>query len=140
MKRFQPPRPGEKENKIADLEDIGREARAFSVTGVDAALVITDMLSYGFETAELSRNANVLRTSNLDLGMPIARHDLIIDPVQIAEAAVAGAPAVNIIAAAALPKIMELMDAVTAMGIESVVECHTELDRDLRSYEEGCDQ
>ncbi|KAI0565991.1 Indole-3-glycerol phosphate synthase [Gracilaria domingensis] len=131
MKRFQPPRPGEKAVKIADLEDIGREARALSVTGVDAAFVFTDMMRYGVETKELAKVTHVLKTSNVELGMPVARQDVIIDAVQIAEAVVAGAAAVNIIAAAALPEIMELMNAATAMGIETVVECHTELERDF---------
>lgn len=109
MKRFQAPRPGETAVKIADLEDIGREARALSTSGVDAALVYTDSLRFGVEISELTKIARLQRVSNVDVGMPIARQDLIIDAVQIAEAAVAGATAVNIVAAAALPEIMELM-------------------------------
>ncbi|CAN8066917.1 unnamed protein product [Agarophyton chilense] len=121
IKRFRPPPLGKTATKIADLEDIGREARALSVNGVDAAFVFTDMLQYGVETRELSKIAGLLRISNVDPGMPVARQDLVIDAVQIAEAVVAGAAAVNIVAAAALPDIMDLMNAATAMGIESVV-------------------
>lgn len=131
MKRFQAPRPGETAVKIADLEDIAREARALSTSGVDAALVYTDSLRFGVETSELTKIARLQRVSNVDPGMPIARQDLIIDAVQIAEAAVAGATAVNIVAAAALPEIMELMNSATSMGIESIIECHTELERDF---------
>lgn len=130
VKRFQPAQPGEKAELIADLDNIGRETRALEVSGVDAALFYTDSLRYGVTLAEMARSAHELKNSTQDFGMPLARLDLIIDPVQIAEAAESGACAVNIVAAAALPDIPDLLDAATAMGIEAVVECHTELERD----------
>lgn len=131
LKRFQAPRIGEEPHLVARLDDIAIESRALEYDGVDAALLFTDNMRYGIEIGEMKKISKELKTSTQDLGMPLARQDLIIDPIQIAEAAEAGACAVNIIAAAALPDIMELMNAATAMGLESIIECHTALERDF---------
>eukprot|EP00177_Eucheuma_denticulatum_P002317 GFKZ01004152.1.p2 GENE.GFKZ01004152.1~~GFKZ01004152.1.p2 ORF type:complete len:350 (+),score=44.09 GFKZ01004152.1:229-1278(+) len=127
MKRFQPVH-GDKPTLVAPLEQIGLEARRFESFGVDAALLYTDAMQYGVETPDLGKVTRDLKSSNQDLGMPVARQDIIVDPIQIAEAAEAGACAVNIVAAAALPDLLELMNAATAMGIEAMVECHTSLE------------
>lgn len=130
MKRFQPVH-GDKPILVTALEDIGLEARRFESYGVDAALVYTDPMRYGVEAAELSRVWRALRSSSRDFGMPLARQDIIIDPVQIAEAAELGACAVNIVAAAALPELLELLNAATAMGMEAIVECHNEIETEF---------
>jgi indole-3-glycerol phosphate synthase len=131
LKRFQPRPDGGKPDRISDLTGIGREARMLEAAGVDAIMVNTDSMRYGCEVAEIREISKQLARTTADRGIPIARHDLIIHPVQIAEAAVAGACAVNIVAAAALSELLELLNAATAMGVEAVVECHTELERDL---------
>lgn len=128
IKRFQAPRPGEKAELVAPLDEVGPEARSLQYSGVDAALFYTDSMRYGTELPEMAKAVQELKTSNQDYGMPIARQDIIIDPVQIAEAAEGGACAVNIVAAAALPEVPELLNASTAMGIEAIVECHTDIE------------
>lgn len=129
IKRFQPPSSSDQSAQLLrKLDDVGRETRAFEVYGVDAALVYTDPLNYGMELSDLAEIARRVSTSNLDRGLPLARNDLIIDPVQIAEAAVSGACAVNLIAAAVLDDLLELLNAATAMGVEAMVECHTMLE------------
>lgn len=130
MKRFQPVH-GDKPVLVTPLEDIGTEARRLESFGVDAALVYTDVMRYGVEAPELTKVARGVRSSSADFGMPLARQDIIIDPVQIAEAAELGACAVNIVAAAALPELMELLNAATAMGVEAIVECHNELETEF---------
>lgn len=130
MKRFQPVH-GDKPVLVAPLEDIDIEARRFESCGVDAALVYTDPMRYGVEAIELPRVWRRLRSSSRDFGMPLARQDIIIDPIQIAEAAELGACAVNIVAAAALPDLLELLNAATAMGMEAIVECHNELETEF---------
>ena len=131
IKRFQPPRPGEKSERLRDFNEMVGEVQDLEAAGLDAAMMFTDMLRYGVEVSEIGSVANALKVSNVDLGMPIARQDVIIDPIQIAEAAEAGACAVNIVAAAALPDLMDLLNATTMMGLEAIVECHTELERDF---------
>lgn len=131
IKRFQAPQLGEPAVPMAKLECIERETRVLNIYGADAAFVYTDAIRYGVDNKEFTRIAAHLRTSNVDPGMPLIRQDLILDPVQVAEASIAGASAINIIAAAALPEIMEIMNAATAIGMESVVECHTTLERDF---------
>lgn len=131
MKRIQPPPPGGKAEKIAELEDIARETRALDCSGVDAALIETDTMNYGIMDGEIAKIAKHLQVSNVELGMPLARQDLILSPIQIAEAAEDGACAISIVAAAALDELMELMNAATAMGLEAIVECHTTLERDF---------
>lgn len=128
LKRFQPRPVGEKPEVIAELDELPQDARALECNGVDAALVYTDSMRYGIALAEMPFIAKELKGSTTDFGMPLARQDLIIDPVQIAEAAEAGACAVTLVAGAALPDLLELLNAATAMGIECVVECHTALE------------
>lgn len=131
MKRFQP-RPDEpKPELVANLNSIGRDARVLELAGVDAAFLNTDTLRYGCELKEITEISTAVAKTNIELGLPVSRQDLIINPIQIAEAAVAGAAAVTICAGAALPDLLELLNAATAMGVEAVVECHTELERDL---------
>lgn len=131
VKRFQPQPGGERPRRVAALDDIGRDVRALELEGVDAAMVYTDSMRYGVETVEMLRISREVQNSNTDLGIPLSRNDIIIDPIQIAEAAEAGACCVNLIAAAALPDLFELLNSATAMGIEAVVECHTEFERDF---------
>lgn len=131
IKRFQAPKCGEKPEFLTPLEELPSDVRMMECNGADAALFYTDMLRYGVESQELAKASHHLKSSNVDLGMPIARQDLIIDPIQVAEAAELGACAVNVIAAAALPELMEILNSATAMGLEGIVECHTELERDF---------
>lgn len=142
VKRFQAPKPGERAQFVASLEDIPSTLREFYVAGIDSAFFYTDAVRHGVELSELRIAARSLRDpsatpESIELGAdtqtkpPLIRHDIIIDPVQIAEAAEAGACAVNIIAAAALPDLLDLLNAATAMGLEAIVECHTPLEVDF---------
>lgn len=131
LKRFQPRYDAPKPELVADLNDIAREGRLLELAGVDAAFVNTDTMRFGCELAEITAISNAVAKTNVERGLPLSRQDLIINPIQIAEAAVAGASAVTICAAAALPDLLELLNAATAMGVEAIVECHTELERDL---------
>lgn len=131
LKRFQPRPDVTKPERIADIDSLGNTSRVLEVAGADAFIVNTDAMKYGLETPDITTVAKAVAKTNQDRGVPIAMLDLIINPIQIAEAAVAGACAVIIVAAAALDNLGELLDAATAMGIEAVVECHTTLERDL---------
>lgn len=116
---------------VAPLDNIGEDARYLMSIGADALILSTDAPRTAVDMQDFSRARLGVRVSNVDPGIPCARHDLIVHPVQIAEAVEAGAAAVVIVAGAALGDLMELMNSATSMGIEVVVECHTELERDF---------
>lgn len=115
---------------VAPLENIGEDARYLACAGVDAFFLATDAPRTALDVHDLVRATRGVRVSNVDPGVPTARQDLIVHPIQIAEAAEAGASAVVIVAGAALGDLMELMNCGTGMGLEVIVECHTELERD----------
>ena len=57
--------------------------------------------------------------------LPIVAKDLMIDPIQIAQAISQGADAVLLVASAVADDLPALLDACTLMGCEALVEAHT---------------
>jgi len=94
---------------------------------LDGALVCTDQASYGGSGRDLVSAAQFLEGSGAAeaAALPIVAKDLIIDPIQIAQAISQGADAVLLVASAAADLLPELLDACTLMGCEAVVEVHT---------------
>lgn len=129
LKRFQPIGT-DKPQLVAEVEDLSYEARRLNGMGVDAAFVYADPTRYGVDRTEIMRITKSLRISSRDRGMPVVRSDLIIDPIQVAEAAYWGASAVNVVAAAAMESLEDILNAATMMGMEAVVECHDEIEVD----------
>ena len=91
---------------------------------LDGALVCTDLASYGGSGRDL-----VSATQFLEAGgsaeaqaLPIIAKDLMIDPIQIAQAISQGADAVLLVASAVASDLPELLDACTLMGCEALVE------------------
>ena len=104
---------------------------------LDGALVCTDLASYGGSGRDL-----VSATQFLEAGgsaeaqaLPIIAKDLMIDPIQIAQAISQGADAVLLVASAVAGDLPELLDACTLMGCEALVEVHT---RDEIQLAEEC--
>mmetsp|Transcript_24640 Transcript_24640/g.40871 ORF Transcript_24640/g.40871 Transcript_24640/m.40871 type:complete len:310 (+) Transcript_24640:16-945(+) len=95
--------------------------------GACAALVCIDKASYGGSASDLEEACRRTREAAVETGQlfPIIAKDLIIDPLQIARAAVLGAHAVLLVVAAAPDELPGLLDACTVMGIEALVEVHT---------------
>ncbi|KAA8499781.1 Indole-3-glycerol phosphate synthase [Porphyridium purpureum] len=132
------PRPRERLSvgELEGLVDASYEtpqmlATELAAGGVDAFLVASDAARYGGSLDAVKLVSKQLRKSGTERGPPVIRHDFIIHPIQIAEAAENGATAVNIVAGACLIDLEELLTSATMMGIEAVVECHTEIERDL---------
>lgn len=130
---------GEKREYVK-MRDPGNVARNLEKCGVDALMFHVDEKMYGVGPLDIERfmkmRKELAREKGLDvgdgnLGVPVIYNDLIVHPLQIAQAAVLGADAVMLIAAAALTDLNELMNIATMMGLEVVVECHTELERDF---------
>jgi indole-3-glycerol phosphate synthase len=105
---------------IRDDLTISDVVRLYERGGACAISVLTDEEYFGGSIADLSaaRSATVL---------PILRKDFIIDPIQVYEAAVAGADAVLLITAAlddvSLGQLREICEA--ELGLDALVEVHT---------------
>uniref|UniRef100_A0A7S1TYS9 indole-3-glycerol-phosphate synthase n=1 Tax=Phaeomonas parva TaxID=124430 RepID=A0A7S1TYS9_9STRA len=123
LKRFSP--TGVRPAQVVGFADAGQMAATLADAGVDAILVNTDFNSYGGDVADLK--AAVAATKDLpeERRPAIVMKDIIIDPIQVAVAAEAGADAVYLMACVAGPVLEDLMDAATVMGIEAIVEVHT---------------
>src|SRR5206468_4071761 len=95
-------------------------ARCYERGGACAISVLTDEDYFGGSIADLS----AVRVST---GLPILRKDFIIDPIQLYEAAIAGADAVLLIAGvlddAALSKLRAVSE--DELGLDALVEVHT---------------
>jgi indole-3-glycerol phosphate synthase len=95
-------------------------AREYVEAGAQALSVLTDVRFFqgSVQTLEQIRNMTPV---------PILRKDFIIDEYQLHEAKAFGADAVLLIAAALPPsQLHELHDAATELGLECLVEVHTE--------------
>lgn len=107
--------------------ELGFQARAYESGGAAAISVLTEERHFSGALADVTE---VRRGTRL----PILRKDFIIDPLQIAEARMAGASAVLLIARALPPtELPHLAAAAQSYGIETLVEVRSEeeLDRAL---------
>ena len=122
--------PGE---QLGETERIHEELNVAATVGelqklgATAALVSTDLPSWGGSWRDLRDAADATKARTLTGAppLPIVTKDLIIDPIQIARAACEGAHAVLLIAAACLADLPSLLDTCTLLGIEALVEVHT---------------
>jgi indole-3-glycerol phosphate synthase len=95
-------------------------ARCYERGGACGISVLTDEEYFGGSVADL----NAVR---LSAGLPVLRKDFIIDPIQLYEAAIAGADAVLLIAAAlddnSLGNLREVAE--DELGLDTLMEVHT---------------
>jgi indole-3-glycerol phosphate synthase len=139
---------------IGCIKDPGALSRTYHAGGAAAISVLTDDEGFGGSMADL---AAVVAQQKKFRGefpgpCPVLRKDFIVDEVQIAEAAVAGAGAVLLIMAAlGRERCGELQEAAWGMGLDALVEVHDEAEvedavaigakivgvnnRDLRTFE-----
>jgi indole-3-glycerol phosphate synthase len=105
-------------------------ARLYERGGACAISVLTDKEYFG-------GSINDLIDVRASTRLPILRKDFIIDPIQINQAAIAGADAVLLIAAVLADSLLEKMRAMAEdeLGLDALVEVHTteELQRALNS-------
>ena len=105
-------------------------ARLYERGGACAISVLTDKEYFG-------GSINDLTDVRASTRLPILRKDFIIDPIQIYQAAIAGADAVLLIAAVLDDSLLEKMRAMAEdeLGLDALVEVHTteELQRALNS-------
>lgn len=121
------PRP-ETGRLLASLDDIARDARRFANAGVSALAVHLDTPRYGTDVADLAAVVKAVAGTSAEPGPPVVAMDVVVHPLQVAAAAEAGASAVTLVAAAALPDLETLLNTATLLGLEGVVECATEVE------------
>jgi indole-3-glycerol phosphate synthase len=113
---------------IRDDLSVDEVARRYERGGACAISVLTDEEFFGGSIADL-------RLARSDTNLPLLRKDFIIDPIQIYEAAIAGADAVLLIVAALDDVWLKELRALTEdeLGLDALVEVHgsEELNRAL---------
>jgi indole-3-glycerol phosphate synthase len=94
--------------------------RGYERGGAAALSILTDAASFG-------GNLDDLRAARAASGLPILRKDFIVDPYQLAEAAVNGADAVLLIVAALDDReLAELYEEARTLDLDCLVEVHDE--------------
>ncbi len=94
--------------------------------GASVISVLTDECYFGGSIKDLSKITAALKNTDVT----ILRKDFIIDPIQIAEAVLAGADAILLIVSASGNKLKALLDYAKKMNIDALVEVrnHKEID------------
>ncbi len=125
------------------------QARRYAETGVAAISVLTDREYFGGSLDDLRQVRSAVR-------VPVLRKDFLIDEIQVAEAAVAGADAILLIAAALdTSRLRTLRILAESFGMDVLVEAHDREElhhaidsgasiiginnRSLRTFEESLD-
>lgn len=115
--------------KIAVIRDAGTLSRIYYEGGAAAISVLTDLEGFGGTLEDLKKVVAVQAKfkGNYPEPCPVLRKDFVIDEIQIAEAAAAGASAVLLIVAAlGKDRTKELLEATHALGLDALVEVHDE--------------
>lgn len=118
---------------IAELPEATEQARKYVNAEVDAMSILTDEKYFGGTLRDLWEVTDFLQQHRR--AIPCLRKDFMVHPVQIVEAAEAGASAILIIVRALDDDtIARLYDNASAAGLDSLFEVHTlrELERALR--------
>jgi indole-3-glycerol phosphate synthase len=103
---------------LRDELDPAAVARGYSAAGAAALSVLTDGPDFGGSLDDMVAARDAVE-------IPVLRKDFIVDPVQIAEARVAGADAVLLIVAVLSDdELAQCLDAAGRFGIDAVVEVH----------------
>lgn len=102
-----------------DLDAVA-QARAYVAGGAVAVSVLTEERQFGGAITDLRAVADAV-------AVPVLRKDFLVDPLQLLEARAAGASAVLLIARALpLRDLARLIAAAHKLGLETLVEAHTE--------------
>ena len=123
LKRRSPTIPSKR--IIAEFRSAGSFCSQLAKINVDAFLVNMDETEYGGKFEELKECADATRLLRPANPPACIAKDIIIHPVQIAQALQQGASGVLLIMAVVGGDLEVLLDACTIMGTEAIVEVHT---------------
>lgn len=111
--------------QIKDLGPSIEQADKYLAAGADCLSILTDTKFFGGELPDLSSVTDKFRSQGN--GIPCLRKDFMIDPIQVLEAAQAGASAILIIVRALTDAQMTaLRRAADLAGLDSLYEIHSE--------------
>ncbi|MGF1531621.1 MAG: indole-3-glycerol phosphate synthase TrpC [Puniceicoccaceae bacterium] len=115
---------------ICDDADPVEYARNYVNAGIDAISVLTDQTFFGGDIQDLCEVTDFLR--HHQRAVPVLRKDFTVHPLQILEAAEAGASAILLIAAALnRDTLLELYRCAELAGLDAIFEVHNQTELDL---------
>jgi indole-3-glycerol phosphate synthase len=123
LKRRSPTIP-ENRNVVA-YENPGQFAELLTYAGVDAFFVNVDETDYGGKNSDVADVVAGVRKAKPENPPPVILKDLVIHPIQIAQAAEWGCAGVVLMTCALGADLETLLDSCTIMGVEAIVEVHT---------------
>jgi indole-3-glycerol phosphate synthase len=113
--------------EIKELPDAAEQARLYYNAGTDAISVLTDEKFFGGSIKDLWAVTDLV--NGRDDAPPVIRKDFFVHPIQVVEAAEAGARAILIIVRALSDdEAARLSDAAETAGLDSLFEIHSEPD------------
>lgn len=112
--------PGE---RFAGFDDAGMVADAMISLGADLVFVNVDYHSYGGDMNDLRSAVTAVRKVSKDAA--VVMKDIIVDEIQLGLAKEAGADGVLLISSVLGPALPNFLNLATAIGLETIVECHT---------------
>jgi len=122
MKRKSPTIPHSR--NIVEFSSASKFSELLTLSGADAFFVNTNEMEYGGKYSDLKECSRAVR--NIKKSPPACiQKDVIIHPVQIAQALESGASGVLLTVALCGGDLETLLDACTIMGTEALVEVHT---------------
>ena len=115
---------------IGYIPNPGLLSRAYRQGGAAAISVLTDREGFGGSMADLKQVVDEQENYHESQHgpCPVLRKEFIIDPLQIAEAAVSGASAVLLIVAVLGEQTREFINHAHTMGLDALVEVHDEME------------
>ncbi len=123
MKRQSPTIPDKR--NIVEFSNAGKFSELLTLAGADAFLINTDDVEYGGREDDLLAACQSVRLIKPNKPPCCIHKDIIIHPVQIAQALERGATGVLLIVAVVGGDLEVLLNACTIMGVEAIVEVHT---------------
>eukprot|EP01032_Pedospumella_encystans_P007915 gene7915-9434_t len=125
LKRRSPTIPEQK--TIVEFSSAGKFAELLTIAKTDAFLINTEEMEYGGQLSDLKECVDAVKKAYKGKRSPPAciNKDIIIHPIQIAQALENGASGVLLITSIVGADLEMLLDACTIMGTEALVEVHT---------------
>ena len=116
--------PGEtSSSSFCNFDDAGMVAAAMVQLGADAVFINTDFHAYGGDMTELKSAVKAVR--QVSKTAAVVMKDIIVDEIQLGMAKEAGADGVLLMSCVLGPALENFLDMATAIGLETIVECHT---------------
>lgn len=129
MKRKSPTIPTKRE--IVDFKDASQFAELLTLAQADAFLINTDEQEYGGNFNDLKPCVKVAKNTRPENPPACIVKDIILHPIQIAQAVEQGATGVLLITAVVGGDLETLLNSCTIMGVEAIVEVHTPSELDF---------